>query len=186
MSTKRQIDPVTLATVAAVAGIVGGCASAVDFVQRHLPLSPTKAFRKLTKSLTLLSDDLGYLRKDIEILEQIFAGAGYENNDRTVRMDNGAFLTVAEYMRFERVSDATLGRLRRISKTSLKIERVATLLTPQGVRVPAAHMSPAMEKVEALLRSKDLTIDEAWGNARSAVDDLVKAVTKLREQISQH
>ena len=102
----RRIDPISLATLAAIAGIVGGGLAAVDFIDRHFPRYASKKYQKLSRDLSFLSDELAYLLKDIDILQGILVGAKYNGGDRSVRMDNGAFLTVGEFMKLERVSDA--------------------------------------------------------------------------------
>ncbi len=182
---ERRIDPVTLALIAAIAGITGGTITTVRFLQEKLGTRfPIELYRKLGKLLTQLADEISYLRKDIDILESIFQGAQYVRGDRTVSLENGAFLSVSEFMRYERVSAAALSRLHRINKLTLKIERVASSALTDRAQFPAATASAALEKVTRVLRDGDLKVDEAWRLVRSATDDLLEAISKIRHSLN--
>jgi hypothetical protein len=188
LRNSKKIDPLDIALLLIIAGItsgVGGAVATIDYIDRRRGQQYGRIYRELSDHLAQLDDELSYLGRDIDILERIFGGTTDKDRSRPVSFGSGVYLTVGDFMRYERTSDAAIGRIRRINKLTSKVERLASQLAPQGVRAPLKESSSAMGKIERLVRLKDLSVGEAWQLARSAVDDLLAAIRSLRHQLKE-
>jgi hypothetical protein len=182
----KKIDPFDfgiLLMIAAVVGGAGGAITIVDSIRKRRGEVPSRVYGKLADAMDRLSDELGHLAGDIAILKEIFVNAeGADRRNRPIEFGTSTFLSVGDFMRYERISAAALNRIRTINKLTNQIERYASLLAPQGIRVPVKASNTGMTKLKRLVRASELTTPEAWMLVQSATDDLKAMVDDLRRQ----
>lgn len=123
MTCRRDPEPITI--LIAIAGVTGASFSALNYWRSHQRPLPYKVRRKLVRQLVVLSRHIRHLRADTEALEQLFKAAKFPDDDRTLRLGNGAMLTFEQFRNYEKITDAVLSRLKKIHRTSLRVQRFA-------------------------------------------------------------
>src|ERR1700675_1323375 len=121
---QHRLDPEPLSILAAITGVVGAGISAVNYWRSHHKPLPNKTRARLVTSLDKLAAELRYLSSDVESLETTFKRATFPG-DRSLRLGNGALVTMDEFRRYEQLADRVFGRLKRIHKLALQVQGLA-------------------------------------------------------------
>jgi hypothetical protein len=136
------------------------------------------------RRLDQLAPEVRYLRSDVEELEAIFARAMFVEG-KTLRLGNGALITIEEFRRYEQLADSVFGRLRKIHKLALKIEEFAIDLPLADKRSQLNATGEAIGKADALIRSRDYSVDRAWRELRALVSDLEAMIGQLNSELGR-
>jgi hypothetical protein len=178
----KRLDPEPLTIIAAIAGVTSACISAANYWKTHHKPSACWLRKKLVGHLDKLAAEVRYLRTDVDELEGIFQRASFPQGPK-LRLGNGAMVTLTEFKRYERLTDATLGRLRKMHKLALKVQGVAFSL-PYGDKAAQANSTGnALERADGLLRSRNLSVPEAWTELRGIIDDLERMIRQLNADL---
>ena len=183
MTCRRDPEPITI--LIAIAGVTGASFSALNYWRSHHRPLPHKVRRKLVRQLDVLSRDIRYLRADVEALEQLFQVAKFPH-DRTLRLGNGAMLTFEQYRHYEKITDAVLSRLKKIHRTSLRVQGFAFEMPYVDKGHQANTTGEALERIEALIQSRDYSVDGAWRDLRAIVEDLESMINQLNTELRRN
>ncbi len=184
MDLTRRLDPEPLTIIAAIAGVTGACISATNYWRTHHKPSVLKVRRKLIGFLDKLDGEVRYLRTDVDELASIFQRASFPEGPR-LKLGNGAMVTLAEFKRYERLADVTLGRLRKMHKLALKVQGLAFTIPYVDKAKQINATGDAIERADNLLRSKNLSVGEAWEELRRIVDDLEQMIRQLNSELGR-
>lgn len=180
----KRLDPEPLAIIATIAGVTGACIAAANYWKTHHRPSVHLVRRKLIGQLDKLDGEVRYLSTDVQELEGIFLRASFPQGPK-LRLGNGAMVTLAEFKRYERLTDVTLGRLRKMHRLALKVQGLAFSL-PYGDKAAQANSTGnALERVDELLRSRNLSVQEAWAELRAIIDDLERMIRQLNAELGR-
>ena len=180
----RRADPEPLTIVAAIAGVVGASISAVNYWSTHHGPLPNKVRTRLISRIEKLSTESRYLRSDVDAIEGIFKGAQFATG-RTLRFGNGALLTTDEFHRYEHLADQVFGRLKRIQKIALKVQGLAFDLEYIDKKLQVNQTGDAMVRANALIQTRDYSVDKAWTELRILVVDLEKIISQLNKDLDR-
>jgi hypothetical protein len=178
----RRADPEPFTIVAAVAAVTGASIAAVNYWKTHHKALPHKTRRRLLTRLDQLAAETRYLRADVDEVETIFRNAQFPEG-RTLRLGNGALLTADEFHRYERVADQIFTRLKRLHKLTLKVQGLAFDLPFTDKRQTVNTAGDSIARAEALIRSRDFSIDKAWAELRALASELEAMVKQLRADL---
>ena len=170
--------------VAAVAAVIGASTSAVNYWRTHHGPLPNAIRRKLVARMDRLASELRYLRSDVDAIEEIFRQAKFPDG-RTLRLGNGALLTRDQFRRYERLADQVFGHLKKIHKLALNVQGFAFDLPhiDQGGHINVA--GEALERVEALIRSRDYSVDKAWSELKAIISELESMIAHLNAELGR-
>ena len=175
----RRADPEPLTIVVAIAAVAGASITAVNYWRTHHKALPHKTRRKLLARLDQLAAETRYLRADVDEVETIFRNAQFPEG-RTLRLGNGALLTANEFHRYERVADQIFTRLKRLHKATLKAQGLAFDLPFTDKKQTVNAAGESLARAEALIQSRNFSIDKAWAELRALATDLEAMIRQLR------
>jgi hypothetical protein len=184
MHVTRRLDPEPLSIIAAIAGVTGACISATNYWRTHHKPSLLKVRVKLIGFLDKLDAEVRYLRTDVEEIAGIFQHASFPDGT-TLRLGNGAMVTLAEFRRYERLTDVTLGRLRKMHKLALKVQGLAFAIPYVEKAGQVNSTGDALERADNLLRSRNLSVAGAWIELRRIVDELEQMIRQLNSELGR-
>jgi hypothetical protein len=176
--TQQRLDPEPLSILAAITGVVGAGISAVNYWRSHHKPLPNKTRARLVSRLDKLAAELRYLSSDVESLETTFKRATFPG-DRSLRLGNGALVTMDEFRRYEQLADRVFGRLKRIHKLALQVQGLAFDLPFVDKKLQVNATGEALSRAEALLRSRNYLVDEAWRELRALIAELESMIGQL-------
>lgn len=179
----RRIDPDPITIYMAIVATCAAAVGTVNLMKSHYKPLPTKVRAKLKVSLTTLGDHAKQLRADLSIIEEIFRDARFPI-ERTIRFGSGAYVTVYEFARYEKVSKGVFRRLGEVHKLSLKMERDAMKLSELKMGQTTNVLGEVYENLDRLMESRNLSPEEAWHSLRTIAEGLEKAIVDLTKQLS--
>jgi hypothetical protein len=182
--TQRQLDPEPLSILAAITGVVGAGISAVNYWRSHHKPLPNRTRARLVSRLDKLAAELRYLSSDVESLETTFKRATFPG-DRSLRLGNGALVTMDEFRRYEQLADRVFGRLKRIHKLALQVQGLAFDLPFVDKGLQANATGEALSRADALLRSRNYSVDEAWRELRVLIGELESMIGQLNADLGR-
>lgn len=180
----RRSDPEPITIVSAVTGVIGASISAVNYWRSHHKRLPYQTRHKLIDRLDSLSAEIRYLRTDIDDIAQVFAHANFPEG-RALRLGNGALLTADEFHRYEKLADRVFARLRKVHSLALKVQRLAFELPYTDKLTQTNATGDAIARADALMRSRDYSIDEAWHELRALAEDIEKMIQQLNSDLGR-
>lgn len=181
---QHRLDPEPLSILAAITGVVGAGISAVNYWRSHHEPLPNRTRARLVSRLDKLAAELRYLSSDVESLETTFKRATFPG-DRSLRLGNGALVSMDEFRRYEQLADRVFGRLKRIHKSALQVQGLAFDLPFVDKGVQANATGEALFKADALLRSRNYSVDEAWRELRGLIADLESMINQLNTDLGR-
>jgi hypothetical protein len=182
--TQHRLDPEPLSILAAITGVVGAGISAVNYWRsQHKPLA-NRTRARLVSRLDKLAAELRYLSSDVESLETTFKRAIFPG-DRSLRLGNGALVTMDEFRRYEQLADRVFGRLKRIHKLALQVQGLAFDLPFVDKGLQANATGEALSRADALLRSRNYSVDEAWRELRGLIAELESMIGQLNTDLGR-
>jgi len=180
----RRADPEPITIIAAIAAVMGASISAVNYWQTHQGPLPHRTRAKLVVKLDQLAAEARYLRADVDELEAIFRNAQFPEG-RTLRLGNGAMLTLDEFHRYERIADQLFARLKKLHKLALKVQGLAFDLPFTDKRQTLNVAGESLARAERLMQSRNFAVDEAWRELRQLATDLEQMVKQLRAELGK-
>jgi len=180
----RKLDPEPITIIAAIAGVVSATVSATNYWRTHHKSLPHRIRAKLIVALDSLSAELRLLRKDVAQIKAIFQKAEFPSG-RLLKLGNGAMVTYDQFRRYEALTDLTLGRLKKIHRLALRVEGLAFGLPHIDKAGPVNATGDALARADALLRSKDLSVDSAWVELQGIIDDLEHMIKQLKSDLGK-
>lgn len=123
---------------------------------------------KVRKLLLRLEDEVRYLRADLEVIQSLFQRSDIPQG-RALRLGNGALMNIEDFERYVRLSDQMFDRLKRINRTTLGLERMAARLPWVEQREPAQLVDDAIQALERILSSRNLTVEQGWNDLRVVI-----------------
>jgi hypothetical protein len=182
--TQHRLDPEPLSILAAITGVVGAGISAVNYWRSHHKPLANRTRARLVSRLDKLAAELRYLSSDVESLETTFKRATFPG-DRSLRLGNGALVTMDEFRRYEQLADRVFGRLKRIHKLALKVQGLAFDLPFVDKGLQANATGEALSRADALLRSRNYSVDEAWRELRGLIAELESMIGQLNTDLGR-
>jgi hypothetical protein len=182
--TQHRLDPEPLSILAAITGVVGAGISAVNYWRSHHKRLPNRTRARLVSRLDKLAADVRYLSSDVESLETTFKRATFPG-DRSLRLGNGALVTIDEFRRYEQLADRVFGRLKRVHKLALQVQGLAFELPFVDKGLQANATGEALSRADALLRSRNYSVDEAWRELRGLIADLESMIGQLNADLGR-
>jgi hypothetical protein len=180
----RRTDPEPITIVAAIAAVTGASISAVNYWRTHHGPLPHTIRRQLLTKLDQLSAEVRYLRVDVGELESIFRNAQFPEGP-TLRLGNGAMLTLPEFRRYERVADQVFARLKKLHKLTLKAQGLAFDLPLTDKRQTVNVGGEALARAERLMQGRNYSVSEAWRDLTQLATDLEAMIRQLRAELGQ-
>jgi hypothetical protein len=182
--TQHRLDPEPLSILAAITGVVGAGISAVNYWRSHHKPLANRTRARLVSRLDKLAAELRYLSSDVESLETTFKRATFPG-DRSLRLGNGALVTMDEFRRYEQLADRVFGRLKRIHKLALQVQGLAFDLPFVDKGLQANATGEALSRADALLRSRNYSVDEAWRELRGLIAELESMIGQLNTDLGR-
>jgi hypothetical protein len=180
--TQHRLDPEPLSILAAITGVVGTGISAVNYWRSHHKPLPNWTRARLVSRLDKLAAEVRYLSSDVESSETTFKRATFPG-DRSLRLGNGALVTIDEFRRYEQLADRVFGRLKRVHKLALQVQGLAFELPFVDKGLQANATGEALSRADALLRSRNYSVDEAWRELRGLIADLESMIGQLNADL---
>ena len=178
----RRIDPEPVSIIAAILAAASLSVAAANYAKTHLKPAPSRIRSEIIGLLAKLEDEGRHLRADLATLKDIFSKAEYANS-HAIRVRNGAYLTPADFLRYEAVSDDVYRRLRELNKIGLKLEKQVSRSAGLEARATTNYLGAAYEKLEGLLDAKRLAEVDAWSELDQLLELVQKAVAEIRQQL---
>ena len=178
----RRIDPEPITIYMAIVGTVAASVATVNYIKTHYKPLPSSVRAKLLEQLADLGDHSKRLRADLNIVEDIFKNATFENG-KSIRLGSGAHLSASDFSRYMSCSDAIIVRFREVNKLTLQMEREATKATALQLGPTVNTLGEVYTRLDRLLESRDLTQERAWSDIRAILDGLDSAIKELRQQL---
>jgi hypothetical protein len=179
---RERIDPEPVSIIAAIIAAASLSVAAANYAKTHLKPAPSRVRAGIVDLLAKLEDEVRQLRADLAALREIFATAEYAN-DRAIRVRNGAYLTPANFLRYQAVSDDVYRRLRQLNKIGLKLEKQVGRSSTLTTQATTNLLGKAYEKLERLLDAKRLAEADAWSELDQLLELVQKAIAEVRQQL---
>jgi conjugal transfer/entry exclusion protein len=140
--------------------------------------------RQLLTKLDQLSTEVRYLRADVGELESVFRDAQFPQGP-TLRLGNGAMLTLSEFHRYERIADQVFSHLKKLHKLTLKAQGLAFDLPITDKRQAVNVAGEALARAERLMQGRDYTVNEAWRELVQLANEVEAMIRQLRVELGQ-
>ena len=170
---ERKIDPEPITIFLAVLSTISATVASANYVKTHFKPEPSRLRGEILELLSTLTDEVRYLRIDVQILREIFRNAEFPDGNR-MRFRNGAWLSIADFKRYEGVTENIYRRMKIVGKLGGKLERHTSRYSGLSLREPTNYLGEAYSELDRLLDSRDLYVEQAW--------ERVERLTKLTEQ----
>lgn len=165
------VDPEPFSVLVGAVGIVGGIASTLAAYKMFAPESPTKIRDQGLTLLAQASDELEYLGADLSIIRSLLKEAEI-TQDRRFRPEAAAFLSLSQFMRYEKATDSLFRRLRALLKITNRLDALLPRLPEVRLGHAAAYIGDARGRLHRLLRDSDRSVE-------GAVDDIIAVVEQV-------
>jgi hypothetical protein len=177
----RRVDPDPFTLISTVAGVLGAAFGGAALWWRPQQL-PHRILLRARKTLAVLESEVRYLRTDLEAVEEIFLRSEFPHG-RTLRLGNGALMTLEDFDRFSGLSDQIFRRLRKVNTLTLKLERQTVDLQWFEHQLPARRIGNAYEALEELFSSRNLAVENGWQLLRNVIENLEELCVNAQAQL---
>lgn len=181
---KHSVDPEPITIYLAILATLSGVITVAKTVEDHLPKNlPTKTRAQLLEKLILVDNECRQLQIDVVALRDLFGKAQFPNG-RFIKLMSGARLSGADFARYERTSDNVYARLRHLNQICNDVEKLLSRLDTDIGAASTNELGDAHDRLDALLKKHDLSVDEAWQRVEDLVGRVEGIVRNLRSRLS--
>jgi hypothetical protein len=166
----------------AVVATVAASIAAANYARTHLKPAPSEIRSEILETLTDLEDESRYLLADLGVLKDIFENADFPNGS-VMRLRSGAYLSWADFRRYENLSDGIYRRLRSLNKIGLSLEKRVSRYGDIEAGPSTNMLGEAYSRLERLINAKDLSVDRAWSELQTLTELVLRAISEIRKQL---
>lgn len=181
--SERRIDPEPITIFLAVLSTVSATVASANYVRTHLKPEPSRVRGEIAELISRLEDEIRYLKIDVQILRNIFDQAEFPDGAR-MRFRNGAWLSLADFKRYEGVSENIYRRMKLVGNLGGKLEKQTSRYAGLETRVSTNYLGEAYSELDRLLDSRDLYVSEAWERVERLAALTERALSEVRRQIA--